>query len=49
MPDFEDVLQYESAVAAGCEVIVTRDKRRHFPTGGIPILSPDDFLDSIVD
>ena len=45
MPDFEDILQYEAAIASGCEVIVTRDKKRHFPQGGIPILSPESFLE----
>ena len=45
-PDFEDRLQYEAAMAAGCEVIVTRDKNRHFPTDGIPVLSPEKFLNS---
>ena len=44
MPDFEDMLQYEAAVAAQCDVIVTRDKKRHFPQKGIPVLSPEDFL-----
>jgi predicted nucleic acid-binding protein len=45
MPDFEDMLQYEAALASKCDVIVTRDKRRHFPENGIvPILSPEDFL-----
>ncbi len=45
MPDFEDMLQYESAMASNCDVIVTRDKKRHFPLDGIPVLSPEDFLD----
>ena len=45
MPDFEDMLQYEAAVAAKCDVIVTRDKKRHFPKDGLPILSPEGFLD----
>lgn len=45
MPDFEDMLQYEAAVAAKCDVIVTRDKKRHFPSSGLPILSPEAFLD----
>ena len=45
MPDFEDMLQYEAAVAAKCDVIVTRDKKRHFPKDGLPILSPELFLD----
>jgi len=44
MPDFEDMLQYKSAIASRCDVIVTRDKKRHFPQDGIPILSPEDFL-----
>ena len=44
MPDFEDMLQYEAAVDAGCEVIVTRDKKRHFPADGIPVMSPEAFL-----
>ena len=45
MPDFEDMLQYEAALAEGCEVIVTRDVNRHFPTDIIPILAPIAFLD----
>jgi len=44
VPDFEDRLQFEAAVAAQCNVIVTRDKKRHFPQGHIPILSPEEFL-----
>ena len=46
MPDFEDMLQYEAALAAKCDVIVTRDKNRHFPIGGLPVLSPEVFLNS---
>ena len=45
MPDFEDMLQYEAALASKCDVIVTRDKKRHFPQdGGIPVISPEHFL-----
>lgn len=45
MPDFEDMLQYEAALALKCDVIVTRDKKRHFPQDGIiPILTPEAFL-----
>ena len=44
-PDFEDMLQYEAALASKCDVIVTRDKRRHFPLNGpISVLSPEAFL-----
>ncbi|MBO6188510.1 MAG: PIN domain-containing protein [Prevotella sp.] len=45
MPDFEDMLQYEAALASKCDVIVTRDKKRHFPKDGdIPVLTPEAFL-----
>ena len=45
MPDFEDMLQYEAALGAKCDVIVTRDKKRHYPQNGIiPVLSPEAFL-----
>ena len=44
MPDFEDMLQYEAALASKCDVIVTRDKKRHFPNNGLPVLSPELFL-----
>lgn len=42
-PDFEDMLQYHAAQAAGCSHIVTRDER-HFPQDGIFVLSPTDFM-----
>lgn len=44
MPDFEDMLQYEAAVASRCDVIVTRDRKRHFPQNGMPVLLPEAFL-----
>ena len=46
MPDFEDMLQYEAALAAKCDVIVTRDKKRYFPISGLPVLSPEVFLNT---
>ncbi len=46
MPDFEDMLQYEAAISAECDVIVTRDENRHFPTQYIPIMSPEHFLNT---
>ena len=45
-PDFEDMLQYMAAQAAECEIIITRDYNRHFPTDGIPIMSPESFLET---
>lgn len=43
-PDVEDMLQYYSAKSANCEVIITRNGK-HFPSTGLPILTPKDFLD----
>ena len=45
MPDFEDMLQFESAFAAGCDVIVTRNKK-HFPQDAIQVLDSEEFFDS---
>ena len=45
MPDFEDMLQFESAFAAGCDVIVTRNKK-HFPQDAIQVLDLKEFFDS---
>lgn len=42
-PDYEDMLQYHSALSAGCGVIVTRNEK-HFPKDTIPILTPHEFL-----
>ena len=44
MPDFEDMLQFESAYAAGCNVIVTRNKK-HFPQDAIQVLDAIEFFD----
>ena len=43
MPDFEDMLQFESAYAAGCDVIITRNKK-HFPQDAIQVLEPEEFF-----
>ncbi len=45
MPDFEDMLQYESAYGAGCDVIVTRNKK-HFPQEVIQIVDSIEFFDN---
>lgn len=45
MADFEDMLQFESAYAAGCDIILTRNKK-HFPQDAIQVLEPDEFFDS---
>ena len=41
--DFEDALQYYSALQADCEVIVTRNKK-DFKFSEITVSSPDEFL-----
>ncbi|MBR1688636.1 MAG: PIN domain-containing protein [Prevotella sp.] len=46
MPDFEDMLQYESAMASQCDVIITRNKK-HFPTEGLLVLFPQEYLEQI--
>jgi predicted nucleic acid-binding protein len=43
LPDFEDAVQYFSAIRAGAQCLLTRDAG-HFPSTGLPILSPDEFL-----
>ncbi len=41
--DFEDAIQFHSAVYAGAGSLVTRDAD-HFPTEALPVLSPAEFL-----
>lgn len=42
--DFEDAMQYFSAIAAGCDVIITRNKK-DFAESKIPIMTPQEFLE----
>ena len=44
--DFEDAVQYFSAKAANCEVIVTRD-RKGFKGFQLPIQTPKEFLKTL--
>lgn len=46
MPDFEDMLQYEAALAAHCDVLLTRNKK-HFPKETLTVLTPIEFLNQI--
>lgn len=41
--DFEDLIQYFSAIHEGCEILVTRNKK-HFLAGGLSILTPPELL-----
>lgn len=43
--DFEDAIQYVSALRAGAAVLITRNPR-HFPSGTIKVLTPTEFLHS---
>ena len=42
--DFEDMLQYQCAVAAGCEIIVTNNTRDYVEFCELPLMSSRDFL-----
>ena len=45
-PDFEDMLQYLCAKAAGCDVIVTND-RRHYDFSEIPHITSANFVEHL--
>ena len=42
--DFEDMLQYQCALAAGCDVIVTNNKRDFQEFCQLPLLTSEEFL-----
>jgi len=44
--DFEDGIQYYSALSASCDVIITRNGR-DFKHAEIPVMSPLEFLNSL--
>ena len=44
--DFEDSLQYFSALRTDCDIIITRNGK-DFKKSQIPIMTPDEFLNSI--
>ena len=44
--DFEDSLQYYSALSTGCDIIITRNGK-DFKKSQIPVMTPDEFLNSI--
>lgn len=45
-PDFEDMLQYESAIEANCDYLITRNGK-HFPKDRIPIITADEYLNTL--
>jgi predicted nucleic acid-binding protein len=44
--DFEDSLQYFSALRTECDIIITRNGK-DFKKSQLPIMTPDEFLNSI--
>ena len=46
--DFEDMLQYQCAMANHCDIILTRNCK-HFDFAQIPVLTPSDYLSQIMD
>ncbi len=44
--DFEDSLQYYSALRTECDIIITRNEK-DFKKSQIPVMTPDEFLKSI--
>ena len=42
--DFEDMLQYQCAKAAGCDVIITNNKRDFYAFSDLPFLTSMEFL-----
>ena len=45
-PDFEDSLQYFSALKSECDMIITRNGK-DFKKSQIPVMTPDEFLNSM--
>jgi predicted nucleic acid-binding protein len=41
--DFEDAIQFHSAVHTGADCLITRDAG-HFPAGALPVHTPTEFL-----
>ncbi len=46
LPDFEDSLQYFSALRSECDMIITRNGK-DFKKSQIPVMTPDEFLNSM--
>jgi predicted nucleic acid-binding protein len=44
--DFEDAIQYFSAIQEGCEILITRNKK-DFPSAGLQLLTPAEFLEKL--
>ncbi len=42
--DFEDLLQYQSAVTAGCDIIITNNKRDFAEFCQLPLMTAEEYL-----
>ncbi len=45
--DFEDMLQYQCATVAGCEVIITNNKRDFQEFSALPTMTAEEFLSQL--
>jgi predicted nucleic acid-binding protein len=45
-PDFEDSLQYHSAISGNCSHIISRNGK-HFKSSVLPVMTADEYLSSI--
>ena len=45
--DFEDMLQYQCAKVAGCDIIITGNKRHFTEFSDLPLMTANEFLTEI--
>lgn len=45
--DFEDMLQYQCAKVAGCEVIITNNKRDFEEFSDLPVMTAEEYLEQL--
>lgn len=46
--DYEDALQYVSALKGKCDCIITRNKKDFTEISRLPVLTPEDFLEQLI-
>ena len=47
--DFEDMMQYQCALAGGCDVIITNDRKGFEEHSMLPIMTAAEFLQSLME
>jgi len=47
--DFEDMMQYQCALAGGCDVIITNDRKGFEEYSMLPIMTATEFLQSLIE